>query len=273
VHLKLGAQNPTGSDKDRAALAWVRQAEADGRLGPGVKLVLASSGNLGISLGWLCASRKVPLTVVMPDSLSLERRALLKAYGVELVLTRAEDGMAGARARAKELGSQTGAWVVDPFEDALFEKAYADGLASELMETARLDGGRLDAVVAGVGSGAILSGLVEALSVRFPRSLVVAVQPAAAPGKLHRLQELGTGVESARLEKLKAHRIIQVSDADARAFQLRLGREEGILAGISTGAVALAAVEVARGFTNQARVYALSIDTGERDFSLAEQFA
>ncbi len=272
VHLKLELLSPTGSLKDRVAVAAVAEAFASGLLKEGGALVEPTLGNSAVSIAFACATRKVSVTAVIPDSASLERRALLRAYGVKLVLTPAEEGLSGAIRRAQALREATpGAVTLGLHEGKAALEVHGRTTAQELVATVREDGGRIDAFVAGVGSGATLSACARALKGAWPAVKVVAVEPANRPAP-NRMQELARDLPPPALQGNLLDQTVSVADADAWAMKLRLGKEEGLLVGISTGASVVAAVALAAKLPPGARVYTLACDTGEREFSLAEQF-
>ncbi len=270
VHLKLEQLSPTGAVKDRVAVHAVARAFADGRLQEGMAVVEPSLGNAAISLAFACATRKISLTAVLPDSVSLERRALLRAYGAKVVLTPAEEGLSGAVAKAAALRAELpGAVTLGLHDGRAALEAHAQ-TARELVETVRADGGAIGAFVCAVGSGATLTACGRALKAAFPPVQVVGVKPAAQP---HRLQDMGFDGGAPALDPGVVDRLLQVTDREAWEMKLRLGREEGLLVGTSTGANVVVAARLAAELAAGARVYTLALDTGEREFSLAEQFA
>jgi cysteine synthase A len=267
VYGKLESKNPGGSVKDRAALSMVRLAEREGRLGPGSTIVEASSGNTGISLAMIAAVRGYKCTVVLPEDMSLERRYILKAYGADIVLTPAEDGMAGAVARARELLETTpGAWMSRQFENPANPDAHACATGLEIAEQVA---GEMAAFVAGVGTGGTLTGCGRVLRERFGEALrIVAVEPRAsavlsgrAPGS-HGIQGLGAGFVPPVLDRSLVDEIVTVTDVGAQRMAQRLAREEGLLVGPSSGANVHAAAEVA---TRVAGIVVTILpDSGER---------
>jgi cysteine synthase A len=264
VYLKLELLNPGASAKDRVAVAWVEQAERSGRLKPGASVVTATTGSLGISLAMVCAARGYALTVVMPDAMALEKRATLKLYGATVVLTPAEDGFHGANVRAQEIAASSSAALLDQLAGSEGAESHARTTGPELVEAARSEGG-LDGFVCGVGTGAMLEGMSQSIREHFPGAVIAAVEPTGSPG-MHRLQ----GLEAAG----RGHfdRLFQISDVEAWAMKEQLGRVEGLLVGISTGAHVAAAVRLARELGADRRVYTVAVDTGERYFSMAQQF-
>jgi cysteine synthase A len=267
VHGKLESRNPGGSVKDRAALAMVLLAEKSGALKPGATIVEATSGNTGISLAMIAAVRGYRCVVVMPEDMSMERRYVLRAYGAEIVLTAAEEGMSGAVARARELmEASTGAWMSCQFENPANADAHVHATGLEILEQT---GGDIGAFVAGVGTGGTISGVGRVLRERLGKAVrVVAVEPAASavlsghgPGA-HGIQGLGAGFVPPILDRSVVDEVITVSDVAAERMARRLAREEGLLVGPSSGANVHAAVEVAR--VVKGRVITVLPDSGER---------
>ncbi|HEY1695592.1 MAG TPA: cysteine synthase A [Polyangiaceae bacterium] len=264
---KLESKNPGGSVKDRPALAMVEAAERAGHLAAGATLVEATSGNTGISLAMIAAVRGYRCTLVMPDDMSLERRHILRAYGAELVLTPAEQGMAGAVARAEEILRTTpGAFMPRQFENPANPDAHARTTAREILDAA---GDRLVAFVAGVGTGGTLTGVGRVLKKERPSVRVIAVEPAGSavlsgrPPGLHGIQGLGAGFVPPVLDRTVIDDVAVVGDVAAQRMAERLAREEGLLVGPSSGANVHAAVEVARG-AGEGLVVTILCDTGER---------
>jgi cysteine synthase A len=267
VWAKLESQNPAGSVKDRAALAMVDDAEARGVLKSGGTIVEATSGNTGISLAMIAAVRRYRCVVVMPDDMSLERRYILRAYGAEVVLTPALEGMAGAVARARAFVASTeGAWMARQFENPENPAAHTRTTAEEILAQT---GGDLAAFVAGVGTGGSLTGvgrvLRERLGAAFP---IIAVEPTASavlsgkqPG-LHGIQGLGAGFVPEILDQSIITRVVTVSDVAAEKTAQRVAREEGLLVGPSAGANVHAALEIASSI--KGRVVTILPDSGER---------
>jgi cysteine synthase A len=264
---KLESKNPGGSVKDRPALAMVRAAEASGEVGPGTVIVEATSGNTGISLAMIAAVRGYRCVLVMPDDMSLERRHLLRAYGAEIVLTRAEDGMSGAVSRAALIARDTPrSFMPRQFENAANPAVHEQTTAREIIAAL---GDELAAFVAGVGTGGTLTGVGRVLKRERPGVMVVAVEPATSavlsgrPAGLHGIQGIGAGFVPKVLDRSVIDRVIQVTDVAAERMTQRLAREEGLLVGPSSGANVHAACEVASKLTSGAVVTVLC-DTGER---------
>jgi cysteine synthase A len=278
VLAKLESFEPGGSVKDRIALAMVEAAERDGRLVPGGRLVEPTSGNTGVGLALVCAVKGYRLTLVMPDSTALEHRQALEAYGAELVLTRAEEGMEPAVARAREIAREHGALLLDQFANPANPFAHRHGTGPELVAALRAAGATPDAFVAGVGTGGTLAGVAPVLRGAFPRIGVVAVEPEACavlsggPAGPTRIQGLGAGFVPAVLERSAYDRIVAIPDEEAWRMKQRLAREEGLLVGISSGAAVSAAVRVAAELGPGRTVVTLLADTGERYFSMDAWF-
>ena len=276
---KLELFNPAGSTKDRIALAMIEAAERDGTLSPGATVIEPTSGNTGVGLALVCAAKGYRLVLTMPESMSLERRALLKSYGAELILTPAEESMDGAIRRAKELlEERPGAFMPQQFENPANPEAHRRTTAQEILACVDAEGGKLDAFVAGVGTGGTITGVGQVLRERFPKLLVVAVEPATSavlsgrPAGPTKLQGLGAGFIPGILDTRIYDRIVTVDDRTAWEMKTRLAREEGILAGISSGAAVVAALAVAKELGAGKRVFTVLPDTGERYFSLETYF-
>ncbi len=279
IYAKLESFNPAGSVKDRIALSMVEAAERDRRLGPGGWIVEPTSGNTGVGLALVCAVKGYRLTLVMPDSTALEHRQTLDAYGAEIVLTPAEDGIPATVQRARELAAREGALLLQQFENPANPAAHREGTGPELVEAFRCAGALPDAFVAGVGTGGTLSGVAPVLRRARPGALVVAVEPASCavlsggPAGFTRIQGLGAGFVPPVLDRSAYDRVIAVTDEEAWAVKQRLAREEGLLVGISSGAAAVAALRVARDLGAGKIVATVFADTGERYFSMDEWFA
>jgi len=272
---KLEAANPAGSVKDRIGLAMIEAAEADGLITPGQSVIVEpTSGNTGIALAFVAAAKGYRCILTMPESMSMERRALLKAYGAELVLTPATEGMRGAIARAHEIAAETpGAFVPQQFENPANPAVHARTTAEEIW--ADTDGG-VDVFVAGVGTGGSVTGVGHVLKERKPGVQVVAVEPVDSPvlsggdPSPHRIQGIGAGFVPPVLDTGVYDEVIQASADDAFAVSRRLAREVGILTGISAGANVWAAMQVAARPENAGKVIVTIIcDTGERYLSTA----
>ncbi|HAG07114.1 MAG TPA: cysteine synthase A [Peptococcaceae bacterium] len=269
VLAKLEVFNPGGSVKDRAALWMLRDAEEKGLLGPGGTVVEATSGNTGIGLAWLCARFGYRLVVTMPETMSVERRRLLAAYGAEVVLTPGAEGIAGAVRRAEEIAREIpGSFLPRQFDNPANVAAHRATTGEEIWRDTR---GRIDFFVAGVGTGGTLSGVAEVLRSRRPAVRIVAVEPAASavlsggrPG-LHAIQGIGPGFVPAVLRRDLIDRVMTVTDEEALETARRLAREEGLLAGPSGGAAVAAALRIAAAPENRGKVVVTLLpDGGER---------
>ena len=269
---KLESFNPAGSVKDRVALAMIEDAEKTGRLKEGSFIIEPTSGNTGIGLAAVAAARGYRVIIVMPDSMSVERRLLMTAYGAELVLTDGSKGMAGAIARADELAASIpGSMIAGQFSNPANPAAHFYGTGPEIY--ADTDGA-VDVFVAGVGTGGTVTGVGRYLKERKPSVKVVAVEPATSAvlsgGKAgaHGLQGIGAGFVPEVLDTGIYDEVIAVTDEDAYAAGRLLGKREGILAGISSGAALWAAIEVAKRKESAGKtVVVLLPDTGDRYLS------
>ena len=270
---KLESANPGGSAKDRVARAMVDAAEREGRLAPGGTIVEPTSGNTGVGLAMVAAARGYHLVLTMPDTMSVERRALAAAYGAEVVLTPGADGMAGAVARAEEIAASTpGAIVAGQFDNPANPRAHYETTGPEIW--ADTDGA-VGAVVAGVGTGGTISGTARYLKEQNPDVLSFAVEPAesqvlagGAAGP-HKIQGIGANFVPENFDRSVVDEIVPVSSDDAVEAKLRLGRELGLLVGISSGAAVAAALALAgRPELGGRTVVAVLPDTGERYLSM-----
>lgn len=277
VVVKLEFFNPLSSIKDRIALNMIEEAERGGLIRPGTVIVEPTSGNTGVGLAFVCAVRGYHLVLTMPESMSVERRMLLAAMGAELVLTPAAKGMAGAVAEAEKIlasledGFMPGQFV-NPANPAMHERTTAE-------ELWRDTDGRIDALVAGVGTGGTITGVARTLKRRKPEFMAVAVEPAASPllsagtAGPHKIQGIGPNFVPGVLDRKIVDRIITVTNEDAMATARALAREEGILSGISSGANVWAALQLAREPEMEGKlIVAIVCDTGERYLS-TELFA
>lgn len=269
VWAKLERSNPAGSVKDRIAKSMIEAAEEAGLLGPGGVIVEPTSGNTGIGLAMVAAVKGYRLILIMPEGVSAERSALIRAYGAEVRLTPGKMGMKGAIAEAEELARRDGYFMPLQFSNPANPEVHRRTTAAEILAQV----GRLDAFVAGVGTGGTITGVGEILKDALPGVEIVAVEPAGSPvlsggspGK-HKIQGIGAGFVPDVLNTAVIDRIVQVSDQDAAETARRLAREEGILAGISSGAAAWAAIQVAAHLGKEKVVVTLLPDTGERYLS------
>lgn len=272
VLAKLESFNPGGSVKDRVARAMLDQAEADGRLKPGSVIIEPTSGNTGIGLCMMAAMRGYRVIIVMPETMSVERRQLMKAYGAELVLTEGSKGMAGAIAKAEELAARTpGSFLAGQFVNPANPAAHRAATGPEIWQDTD---GRVDIFVAGAGTGGTVTGVGGYLKEKSPAVQVVAVEPAGSPvlegGKAgpHGLQGIGAGFVPEVLDTSVYDEVIPVAEADAYAAGCQLARREGVLAGISSGAALWAALQLAKRPENKGKtIVVLLPDTGDRYLS------
>ena len=270
--LKLDHLNPAGSMKDRIALAMINEAEASGQLQSGSVIIEPTSGNTGIGLAAIAASRGYRIILTMPESMSVERRNILKAYGADIVLTEDSQGMKGAIAKAEELKAVTpGAVILQQFENPANPAMH---LRTTGLEIWRDTEGKVDIFVAGVGTGGTVSGVGEALKMRDPSVRVVAVEPSDSPvlsgGKPgpHKIQGIGAGFIPKTYKASVVDEIIRVQNDDAIRTSRELAKLEGLLVGISSGAAVYAATELAKRPENEGKmIVALLPDTGERYLS------
>ncbi len=269
---KLEYFNPAGSVKDRVALAMIDQAEADGRLKPGSVIIEPTSGNTGIGLAAVAAARGYRIIIVMPETMSVERRQLMKAYGAELVLSDGTKGMKGAIAKAEELAAEIpDSFIPGQFVNEANPKAHRETTGPEIW--ADTDG-KVDVFVAGVGTGGTVTGVGEYLKAQNPQVKVVAVEPATSAvlstgvAGPHKIQGIGAGFVPKVLNTSIYDEIIPVADADAFATGRLIGHSEGVLVGISSGAATWAAIELARRPENAGKtIVVLLPDTGDRYLS------
>ena len=272
VVAKLEYFNPAGSVKDRIARAMIDDAEAKGILKPGSVIIEPTSGNTGIGLASVAAARGYRIIIVMPETMSVERRQLMKAYGAELVLTEGAKGMKGAIAKADELAKEIpNSFVPGQFVNAANPKAHFESTGPEIWQDTD---GKVDIFVAGVGTGGTVTGVGQYLKSQNPAVKVVAVEPAASPvlskgvSGSHKIQGIGAGFVPDVLDTEVYDEIIPVENDDAFTAGREIGRREGVLVGISSGAAIWAAIELAKRPENEGKtIVALLPDTGDRYLS------
>ena len=269
---KLEYLNPAGSVKDRIARAMIDDAEAKGLLKPGSVIIEPTSGNTGIGLASVAAARGYRVIIVMPETMSVERRQLMKAYGAELVLTEGSKGMSGAIAKAEELAREIpGGFVPGQFVNAANPKAHFETTGPEIYEDTD---GEVDYFVAGVGTGGTITGVGQYLKSRNPEVKVVAVEPKSSAvlstgvAGAHKIQGIGAGFVPQVLDTKVYDEIIPVENDDAFALGKEMGRSEGVLVGISSGAALWAAIEIAKRPGSEGKtIVVLLPDTGDRYLS------
>jgi cysteine synthase A len=270
IYCKLESFNPMSSVKDRIALAMIEESERNGKLREGMCVVEPTSGNTGIGLAMVCAAKGYRLILTMPESMSLERRKLLKALGAELILTPAANGMKGAIDTAIEIcRGNDKMFMPNQFENMANPRIHMMTTAKEILA----DLPDLDAFVAGVGTGGTITGVGKVLRYEAPRVMIVAVEPASSPvlsgGKAgrHGIQGIGAGFVPRIMDMSVVDRIVRVTDDEAKRVSRELAAKEGIVAGISSGAALYAGLEIGRELENGKKVVVLLPDSGERYLS------
>jgi len=273
VLVKLEAFNPLASVKDRIAISMVEEAERGGELRPGSTIVEATSGNTGIGLAFVAAAKGYACTLVMPDTMSVERRKLLEALGAKLILTPGPKGIKEAQRIAEEYAAQTpGAWLSRQFDNPANVKVHRETTAREVLADT---GGKLDGFVAGVGTGGTVTGVGEVLKKEAPHVLIAAVEPIESQllrggtHGPHKIQGIGAGMIPSIYRADVVDRIYDATFDDSVKYARRLAKEEGIFVGISSGAVTWAAIELAKELGPGKRVVAVLASTGERYLSTA----
>jgi cysteine synthase A len=276
VWVKAEHMNPGGSVKDRICLSMIEDAERRGSIKPGATIVEPTSGNTGIGLALVCAIKGYKLVLTMPESMSLERRALLQAYGARIVLTPAEQTMEGAIAAAEEIVENEGAFMPMQFDNPANPHAHRVKTANEIKEA--LGGARIDALVSAVGTGGTISGVGAELKKDNSAVRIIAVEPenspvlsGGEPGPT-KIQGIGAGFVPKNFDRSVVDEIRTVSDRDAYAMKMRLAKEEGLLVGFSAGANVVIASQLAKELGAGSNVVTFLCDTGERYFSLDEFF-
>ncbi|MBG9734311.1 MULTISPECIES: cysteine synthase A [Paenibacillus] len=274
IYVKLEYQNPGSSVKDRIAISMIEVAEQEGILKPGDTIVEPTSGNTGIGLAMVAAAKGYKAILVMPETMSIERRNLLRAYGAELVLTPGAEGMNGAVRKAEELAQENPTYFIpQQFKNQANVKIHRETTGPEIVEAIQSLDGKLDAFIAGIGTGGTISGAGEVLKENFPGIRIAAVEPAASPllsgGKPgpHKIQGIGANFIPDILNRDIYDQIITVENEDAFETARRVAKEEGILVGISSGAAIYAALQIAKELGTGKRIVAVVPSNGERYLS------
>lgn len=274
IYVKLEYQNPGASVKDRIAISMVEEAEKEGKLKPGSTIVEPTSGNTGIGLAMVAAAKGYRAILVMPETMSMERRNLLRAYGAELVLTPGAEGMKGAIRRAEELVAENKDYFMpQQFKNQANVKIHRETTGPEIVEAIKGHDGKLDAFVSGIGTGGTITGAGAVLRENFPNIKIYAVEPQASPvlsgGQPgpHKIQGIGAGFVPDILDTNIYDEVITVDNEEAFETSRRVAREEGILGGISSGAAIFAALKVAKQLGKGKRVVAVLPSNGERYLS------
>lgn len=271
IYVKLESFNPGGSVKDRIALRIIEDAEKSGKLKPGMMIIEPTSGNTGIGLAMVGAAKGYPVTLVMPETMSIERRKLMQAYGANLVLTPGADGMKGAIAEANRLAEEKDGFVPAQFDNPANPKVHEETTAKEIVNAFEKNG--LDAFVAGVGTGGTITGVGNELKRMYSNIKIYAVEPEESPvleggqSGPHKIQGIGAGFVPSILNINIYDEVLPVKSNDAMETAREIAKKEGILVGISSGAALFAAIEVAKKMTSDQKVLVLLPDNGERYLS------
>lgn len=271
IYVKVESFNPGGSVKDRIALRMIEDAEKSGKLKSGMTIIEPTSGNTGIGLAMVGAAKGYPVTLVMPETMSIERRKLMQAYGANLVLTPGPDGMKGAIAKANELAKENNGFVPEQFDNPANPKVHEETTAKEIVNAFEKNG--LDAFVAGVGTGGTITGVGNELKRMYSDIKIYAVEPEESPvlegGQPgpHKIQGIGAGFVPSILNTNIYDEVLAVSGSDAMEIAREIAKKEGILVGISSGAALFAAIEVAKKMNPDQKVLVLLPDNGERYLS------
>ena len=273
---KLESFNPSGSVKDRACLAMIEDAEKKGILKKGATVIEPTSGNTGIGLAMICAVKGYRCVLTMPEAMSLERIYLLRLYGAEVYLTPAKDGISGAIKKCDELAKKiANSYVPRQFDNEANPEIHRQTTAQEIWEACE---GKIDVFIAGVGTGGTITGTGEVLKEKNPHIKIVAVEPKTSavlsgqPAGRHNIQGIGAGFVPKILNRKIIDEIISVEDKEAFQMMKRLGKEEGLSVGISSGANVIAALQVAKHLKPGQRIVVILCDTGERYFSMEQYF-
>ncbi|CAH1224192.1 Cysteine synthase [Paenibacillus plantiphilus] len=274
IYVKLEFQNPGASVKDRIAISMVEVAEQEGLIKPGDTIIEPTSGNTGIGLAMVAAAKGYKAILVMPETMSIERRNLLRAYGAELVLTPGSEGMNGAVRRAEELQKENPSYFMpQQFKNQANVKVHRETTGPEIVEAINSLDGKLDAFIAGIGTGGTISGAGEVLKANFPNVKVYAVEPSASPllsggnPGPHKIQGIGANFIPEILNRDIYDGVITIENDDAFEYARRAAKEEGLLVGISSGAAIYAALQVAKELGAGKRVVAVIPSNGERYLS------
>lgn len=271
IYVKLESFNPGGSVKDRIALRMIEDAEKSGKLKPGMMIIEPTSGNTGIGLAIVGAAKGYPVTLVMPETMSIERRKLMQAYGANLVLTPGADGMKGAIAEANRLAEEKDGFVPAQFDNPANPKVHEETTAKKIVNAFEKNG--LDAFVAGVGTGGTITGVGNELKRMYSNIKIYAVEPEESPvleggqSGPHKIQGIGAGFVPSILNINIYDEVLPVKSNDAMETAREIAKKEGILVGISSGAALFAAIEMAKKMTSDQKVLVLLPDNGERYLS------